>query len=300
VKFPFGISCTACLFLATLSEARAQSMIDWARGRGLAGAEAFDDSIVVPGEFLRPWIDRERGLALLGVGVGRERWQSSAAHQLENDLRFDGELALAVDNYEPIVGMWGRSSRVNFRFSLGGASGGAQSELSGELSTGALLTLDNHGSGAVARISGAGSVLLEPGSTALLTNVGVPLGFTFNKVKWYGELLVWPSLGWASVTLDRVNRSSGPLFFGAIARFGMRTTWFEANHLRSAVEADVDSTRMSVCTQFEPVTICTDGWWLHVHDILDERVAGYTRVGLRIGVGSSVWRTTESLVRAFH
>jgi hypothetical protein len=275
-------------------------MLDWARGRGLAGAQPFDDSIVVPGELLRPWIDRERATAFIGFSMGRERWQSPVTHRLDNDLRLDGQLAIAADSYEPVVGMWGTSSRADLRFALGGSSSNVQSELSGELATGALLTLDKHGSGAVARISGSGAILLEPSANAILANVGVPFGFTLNKLRWHGELLLWPSLGWASVSLDRNSRSSGPLFIGAIGRFGVRTAWLEANYLRNAIEADVESMRMSVCTQFEPLTFCTDGSWLHVHDILDNEPASYARVGIRIGLGSSVWRTAETLVRTFH
>jgi hypothetical protein len=300
VKFWFGVVIAVGVHTIGLSEARAQSILEWARSRGLAGAQPFDDSLVVPGEQVRPFIDRERGLALLGVSVGSDRWQSSVTHDLGGDFRLDGELALAADSYEPVVGRWGTSSRADLRFALGGSSGNGQSEVDGELATGALLTLDKRGSGAVARISGSGSALLEAGRTAVLANVGVPFGFTINKLRWYGELLLWPSLGWASISLDHHNNSSGPLFMGAIARLGSRTTWFEANYLRSAIEANIDSTRMSVCTQFlEPLTLCTDGWWLHVHDILDNQPAGFTRVGLRLAVGSSVWRTAESLVRTF-
>lgn len=300
VKWKFGITCAACVLATGLSEANAQSILDWARGRGLAGAQPFDDSIVVPGEFVRPWIDRDRGLALLGFAYGRDRWQSPQTHRLGNDFRLDGELALAADSYEPVVGMWGTSSRVGLRFALGGGSGVAHSELAGELATGALLTLDKRGSGAIARISGSGFAVLEPGAYAVMANVGVPFGFSITKLRWHGEILLWPSLGWASVTLDHNSRSSGPLFMGAVVRLGTRTTWLEANHTRSAIEADVLSTRMSVCTQFEPMTLCTDGWWLRVHDILDDEPASFTRVGFRLGIGSSVWHTAESLVRAFH
>lgn len=299
VKPKFGLALAVCVLATWSTQARAQSILDWARGRGLAGAQPFDDSIVVPGELLRPWIDRERATAIIGFSMGRDRWQSPTTQRMDNDLRLDGELAIAADSYEPVVGMWGMSSRAGLRFALGGSSSNVQSELSGELATGALLTLDRHGSGAVARISGSGFGLLEPGASALLANVGVPFGFTVNKVRWYGELLLWPSLGWASVTLDRNNRSSGPLFMGAIGRLGMRTTWFETSFLRNAIEADVMATRMSVCTQLEPLTFCTDGTWLHVHDILDNQPASYARVGIRIGLGSSVWRTAESLVRTF-
>ena len=237
---------------------------------------------------------------MLGFSMGRDRWQSPATHRLDNDFRLDGELALAADSYEPVVGMWGTSSRANLRFALGGSTSNLQSELAGEIATGALLTLDKRGSGAVARISGTGVAMLEPGATAVIANVGVPFGFTITKPRWYGEILFWPSLGWASVTLDRNSRSSGPLFMGAIARFGMRTSWIEANYLRSAIEADVASTRISVCTQSEPVTFCTDGWWLHAHDILDNQPASFARVGIRVGLGQSVWRTAESLVRTFY
>lgn len=299
MKLKLGLVAAACVLTACLPPARAQSILDWARGRGLAGAQPFDDSIVVPGELLRPWIDRERGTALLGISMGHDRWRSPTTHRLNGDLRLDGELAIAADSYEPVVGMWGTSSRAGLRFALGGSSNSAQSELAGELATGALLTLDKRGSGAVARISGSGFALLEPGSTAVMANVGVPFGFTLNKVRWFGELLFWPSLGWASVTLDRDNRSSGPLFMGGVARFGTRTTWLDANYLRNAIEADVSSTRLSVCTQLEPLTFCTDGWWLSVHDILDNQPASYARVGFRLGLGSSVWRTAESLVRTF-
>lgn len=280
--------------------AKAQSLLDWGRGRGPAGAGAFESDWVLPGESLRPWLDRERGFALLAGAVGRSRWQSAHAHDLGYDLRLDGELALAADSFEPIVGGWGTTSRAGLRFALGGSSGhGAHSELAGELATGALLTLDKRGSGAVARISATGFAVMEPGAYAVLTNVGVPFGFTINKLRWYGELLVWPSLGWSAIELDKKNTGTGPLFIGGIARLGQRTTWFEGSYLRSAIEAEVESTRLSVCTQFEPVTLCTDGWWLTVHDILDGETARYARVGLRIGIGSSVWRTAESLVRTF-
>ncbi len=299
MKLKLGLACAVCVLATGVSDASAQSILDWARGRGLAGAQPFDDSIALPGELLRPWIDRERGTAFIGFSMGHDRWQSPVTHRLDNDLRLDGELALAADSYEPVVGMWGTSSRASLRFALGGSSSNVHSELAGELATGALLTLDKRGSGAVARISGSGAALLEPDASAVLANVGVPFGFTINKLRWYGEMLLWPSLGWASVTLDRNNRSSGPLFMGAVGRFGMRTTWIEANFLRSAIEADVQSTRLSVCTQFEPLTFCTDGWWLHVHDILDNQPASYARVGIRIGLGQSVWRTAESLVRTF-
>lgn len=274
-------------------------MLDWARGRGLAGADAFDDAIVTPGELLRPWIDRERGYALLGVSVGRERWQTPLAHRFGYDTRFDGELGVAADSYEPVVGMWGTSSRANLRFGLGAASGSAHSELAGELAAGALLTLDKRGSGAVARIAGSGAAVLEPGSRAVLANVGVPFGFTITKLRWYGEFLLWPSLGWATIAREGKATGTGPLFIGGMGRLGTRTTWLEANHLRAAIGSDVTSTRMSVCTQFEPVTFCTDGWWLSVHDILDEQPARFARVGVRFAIGSSVWRTAETLVRTF-
>jgi hypothetical protein len=299
VKWKFGIFCSVCLLGAHLGEARAQSVLDWARGRGLAGAQPFDDSIVLPGESLRPWIDRDRGFAFLGISTGHDRWRLPGVRRLDNDLRLDGELALASDSYEPVVGMWGTSSRLGLRFALGGSSDNAHSEIAGELATGALLTLDKRGSGAIARISGSGAAVLEPGSSAVLANVGVPFGFSVTKVRWHGELLLWPSLGWASIGHNGEHRGSGPLFIGAMARLGTRTTWLEANHTRAAVEADVTSTRMSVCTQFEPITFCTDGWWLRVHDILDNDPGAYTRVGVRIGFGSTVWRTAESLVRTF-
>lgn len=299
MNLKLGLAFAACVLAAYSSQAKAQTILDWARGRGLAGAQPFDDSLVVPGELLRPWIDRERITGLIGFSMGRDRWQSPSTHRLDNDLRLDGELALAAESYEPVIGMWGTSSRASLRFALGGSTSNVQSELAGELATGALLTLDKRGSGAVARISGSGAALLEPGASAVLANVGVPFGFTFHKVRWFGELLLWPSLGWASITLDRNNRSSGPLFMGAIARAGMRATWFEGSFLRSAIEADVESTRLSVCTQLEPLTFCTDGSWLHVHDILDNQPASYARVGIRIGLGSNVWRTAESLVRTF-
>lgn len=300
MRLQLGIAPILCASMAVSVEANAQSVVDWARGSGPAGAGSFDSDIVVPGELLRPWLDRERGLALLSSSIGRSRWQSPAAHDLGYDLRLDGELALAQDSYEPIVGRWGRTTRAGLRFALGGSSvGGAHSEIAGELATGALLTLDRRGSGAVARISATSVAVVEPGAYALLANVGVPFGFTINKLRWYGELLIWPSLGWAAIEHERRNTGTGPLFIGAIARLGQRTTWVEASYLRSAIEAEVESTRLSVCTQFEPVTLCTDGWWLAVHDILDEQSAHYARVGLRLGIGSSVWRTAESLVRTF-
>ncbi|MGE5783394.1 MAG: hypothetical protein ACM3ZE_02345 [Myxococcales bacterium] len=301
MKSKLGLTLVLCSWIAAPSVAQGQSILDWARGRGLAGAEPFDDAISVPGELLRPWIDRERGFAMLGASVGRNRWQlpGSNGRELGYDLRLDGELSLAADSYEPIVGMWGTSSRANLRFALGGSSEGAHSEFAAELGTGALLTLDRRGSGAVARITGSGAGVIEPGAYAVLTNVGVPFGFAVNKLRWYGELLLWPSLGWAAIDLNKRNTGTGPLFLGGILRLGQRTTWLEASYLRSAIEAEVESTRVSVCSQFEPVTFCTDGWWLDVHDVLDEEAARYARVGVRLGIGSSVWRTAESLVRTF-
>lgn len=301
VKSKLGLTLVLCAWIAAPSVAHGQTILDWARGRGLAGAEPFDDAVAVPGELLRPWIDRERGHALLAVSGGRNRWQSSDSRRaLGYDLRLDGELSLAADSYEPIVGMWGTSSRASLRFALGGSSEGAHSEFAGELGTGALLTLDRRGSGAIARITGSGFGVVEPGAYAILTNVGVPFGFSINKLRWYGELLLWPSLGWAAIDFNKKNTGTGPLFLGGMLRLGQRTTWLEASHLRSAIEAEVESTRVSVCSQFEPVTLCTDGWWLNVHDILDNESARYARVGVRLGIGSSVWRTAESLVRTFH
>lgn len=236
------------------------------------------------------WVQRERGRALLGVATGSDRWRSPEEHRSGYDLRMDGQLEFAVEGYEQKRFTWGRSSLLDLRFSLGGGSGSSHSELGGELSTGALFTLDRDGSGVVARISGMGVALLEPGRDAILANVGVPFGLAFHKLGYHAELLFWPSLGWATVVLDEQNRGSGPLYVGSIARFGSEQVWFDGSFTRSVVEAEVDSTRLSLCSRIGRWSLCSDGWWLHVHDILDNEASSFARVGIRLGVGTTANR----------
>jgi hypothetical protein len=63
--------------------------------------------------------------------------------------------------------------------------------------------------------------------------------------------------------------------------------------MRSAVEADVDSSRFSLCTAAKEWFLCTDGFWLHVHDIQDDEPASFARVGIRVGFGSHATRVRE-------
>lgn len=280
--------------LSVVTTAQAQTMLDWAKSRGTANVTTFEDAEALAGERVLPWHQRERGIAMLGVAIGRDRWRAPEAHRLGYDLRLDGQLGFAVDGYEPQNYRWGTSSRLGLRFSLGGGSGDAHSELSGELSTGALFTLDEFGSGAVARVSGNAIAVLEPGTNAILANVGVPFGFAFQRRGYHGELLFWPSLGWASVSSEEKNHGSGPLFLGVLSRFGTDSTWFEGSFLRSAVNADVDSSRFSLCTAVvQTWFLCTDGFWLHVNDIQNDEPSSFARVGLRLGVGSHATRLRE-------
>lgn len=272
----------------------AETMLDWAKGRAIQGRTEFEDGEALPAEPTVPFIQRERGFALLGLATGRDRWRAPGDHRLGYDVRLDGELGFGVDGYDAKPYTWGTTSRLGLRFSLGGGSGSSHSELAGELSAGALLTLDKYGSGAIARISGTGVGVLEPGATAVIANVGVPFGFGFHRMGYHGEMLLWPSLGWATVVMDDHNRGSGPLFLGAMGRFGTDRTWFEGSFQRSAVEAEVDSTRFSICSRYKQWALCTDGFWLHVHDILDNEASSFARVGLRIGVGSSATRLSEN------
>jgi hypothetical protein len=274
--------------------ARAQTMLDWAKARGTANATTFDDAEALAGEKKLPWRQRDRGFALLGMAFGRDRWRVPASHEIGYDLRLDGQLGFSVDGYEPEAFRWGTSSRLGLRFSLGGGSGNAHSEISGELSTGALFTLDRYGSGAIARVSGSAFTVLEPGQDVVLANVGVPMGFAFNQRGVHGELLFSPSLGWANVVSHDRNRGSGPLFLGVLSRFGSDNTWLEASFLRSAVGADVDSSRFSLCTTVRSWFLCTDGFWLHLNDIQDDEPASFARVGLRLGVGSHATRMSEN------
>jgi len=269
-------------------------MLKWAKSRGVQGNTQFEDGDALLAPPRLPFIERERGFAMLGMATGRDRWRGPSGHRMGYDLRLDGELGFGLDGYEPTAYSWGTSSKIGLRFSLGGGSGSSHSELGGELATGAVFTVDQFGSGAIARISGAATAVLEPGADAVLANVGVPFGFGFHRSGLHGELLFWPSLGWAAIVEKNKNRGSGPLFVGAMSRFGNDRAWFEGSFLRSAVEADVDSTRFSVCTRIAQWSLCTDGWWLHVHDIQNNDAAGYARVGLRLGVGSSATRMAES------
>jgi hypothetical protein len=269
-------------------------MLDWAKTRGVAGATSFEDADELPGENRLPWMTRERGLAMLGLAIGRDRWRVPEDHRIGYDLRLDGQLGFAVDGYEPDKYRWGSSSRVGLRFSLGGGSGSSHSELSGELATGALFTLDKFGSGIVARVSGTAFALLEPSSNAIVANVGVPFGFAFRRRGYHGELLFWPSLGWAAVIEHEQNRGSGPIFLGSMVRFGTEETWLETSFLRSAVETDVDSSRLSLCNSLDDLFFCTDGFWLHVRDIQDDEPASFARVGFRIGFGIHSTRVSEN------
>jgi hypothetical protein len=284
---------SALFALGAPSVAFGQTIIDWAKARGVEGTTVFDDGDALAGEPRFSFRQRERGLALFGMSVGRDRWRSPEEHRLGYDLRMDGELALAVEGFEPKPFQWGTTSRVQLRFSLGGGSGSAHSELAGEIASGALFTLDDAGSGAIARVSGAALAVLEPGADALLATIGVPFGFGFHRRGFHGEILLVPALGWATVVGHDQSRGTGPLFGGAVARLSAEHFWLEGSMLRSVLDAEADASRLSVCSAVSDWFLCTDGVWLHVRDIVDDERSSFARVGLRLGIASTATRTHE-------
>ncbi|MGC4063685.1 MAG: hypothetical protein QM784_03390 [Polyangiaceae bacterium] len=284
---------SALLAFGAPAIASSQTIIDWAKARGVEGTTVFEDGDALAGEPRFTFRQRERGLALFGVSAGRDRWRSPEEHRLGYDLRMDGELGLAVEGFEPKPFQWGTTSRVGLRFSLGGGSGSAHSELAGEIASGALFTLDRAGSGVVARVSGAAFAVLEPGADAMVATIGVPFGFGFHRGSYHGEILLLPALGWMTVVEQNQSRGTGPLFGGAVARFGAEHAWLEGTVLHSVLDAEADASRLSVCSTLDHWFLCADGLWIHVRDIVDEDPGGFARVGLRLGLASLATRVHD-------
>lgn len=264
------------------------TLLQWTKQRILSEQPKFEDEPVVPEELLRPMITRERGLALLGVATGTGYFRAPDQRVDGNDVRLEGELRLAVDTYEPVAGMIGKTSRVGLRVAFGGGSDSAHSEVSGAFATGAMVTFGDNGGGGFARVLGGGATVLEPGRSAILAHVGVPVGYLLDQRDWHFEVALLPALGWTTVVVDDVNRGTGPLYLGGTARLDVRGAWLDGEYLKSLIEGDVDSTRLSACGFIiSPVALCADGWWLSVHDIANDEPASFARVGLRLSVGST-------------
>ncbi len=272
------------------------TLLEWTRQRILAEKTDFVDDPGISDEVLAAEVNRDRGLGFLGIASGLGYFRAPDQHIATNEVRLEGELGLVVDSYPRQPGLVGKTSRLGLRVSFGGGSDSAHSEISGALGTGGLITLDRAGSGLFARILGSGATVLEPGRNAFLGNVGIPIGYLFDRDDWRLEAALWPSLGWTAIVVDDINRGTGPLFFGGMTRLHLAAGYLDAEFARAMTGGEAQSLRVSSCTfLLRDITVCADGWLLELHDIGSDEPVDYGRVGVRVGIGAVRKSEGESL-----
>ncbi len=281
-----------CAVVGT-SPVRAETMLDWAKGRGAAPANEFEDEPALPEEVLRPRVTKSTRTLLIDLGYGWQFWRPGTQRLRSDELHVDGLFRTVADTFEPKVGSVGHSSRFVLGAGFGGTAGQSLGLLHGDLGTGALIALDHHGSGALARVAGGGTFISHGDRTVVLSGIGTPLGVVWSTRALRLELGVAPWLGWLAVTSDGVNRGTGPLYFETFARAQWRPAWLEVDQLVGGLGTHASSTRLSTCADLRPVFLCAEGLWLSLTDVVNDEQASFGRFGIRIGLGDTQHQTSS-------